>query len=555
MSTNTKVHVTNFLKQIIEADLASGKHRSIQTRFPPEPNGYLHIGHAKAICVNFSLAEEYKGKCNLRFDDTNPEKESVEFENAIKRDIEWLGFKWDGLFHASDYFEQLFQYAVKLIEQGDAYVCSLSADAVREYRGTMTEPGKNSPDRQRSITENLDLFTKMRDGVFSDGTYTLRAKIDMSHPNIVMRDPTLYRIRHVKHHRCGDKWKIYPMYDFAHCLSDAIEGVTHSNCSLEFQNNRFLYDWIIAKCQTPAVPHQYEFSRLNLNYTIMSKRFLKRLVDEKHVQGWDDPRMPTISGLRRRGYTPKALRVFSERIGLSKKDTVIDMGILEECIRDDLNTRAARTLCVLDPLKIIIENWPENEEQKITAAFSKESPGLGERSFFMTKEIYIERSDFMENPPADYHRLSPGAEVRLRYSYVIRCDKVIKNHNGEIESLICSYSPETFAGKPPADKRKVKGIIHWVSAKHNCDVEVRLYDRLFTCENPQAEKENFVNFLNPDSLKILKGAKAEPALEKSKIGELFQFERCGYFCVDPDSSPKGLIFNRSVTLKDTWQKN
>lgn len=556
MTQSPPAHHTNFIKHIIEEDLASGKHQSIQTRFPPEPNGYLHIGHAKAICVNFSLAEQYRGKCNLRFDDTNPLKENEEYERAIKEDIHWLGFKWDALHHTSDYFEHLYQYAMKLIKQGDAFVCSLSADDVRKTRGTMTEPGTNSPDRERSVEDNLKLFEKMRAGDFEDGAYTLRAKIDMAHPNIVMRDPALYRIRKVPHHRTGDTWPIYPMYDFAHCLSDAIEAVTHSLCSLEFQNNRPLYDWLVNKVETPAVPRQYEFSRLNLNYTVLSKRYLKQLVDEKHVSGWDDPRMPTICGLRRRGYTPASLRTFAERVGVSKKDSIIDMSILEECVRDDLGEIAPRIICVLEPIKVVITNWDSGTYKDIEAKVHQQYPDRGLRKFRFGKEIYIDAEDFSENPDPKFFRLAPGKEVRLRNGFVIRCDEVVKQADGTVQHLNCTYDADTFGGQKPADGRKVKGIIHWVLVEDAVDIEVRCYDRLFSVENPMADKEkSYLDYLNPESLSVLKHAKAEPTLKNSQLGSVYQFERLGYFALDcVESLEDHRIFNRVVTLKDGWGK-
>ncbi len=556
MATEAPTHHTNFIKQIIEEDLARGEYKAIKTRFPPEPNGYLHVGHAKSICLNFGLANEYKGSCNLRLDDTNPLKEDEEYENAIVEDIKWLGFSWDQKFHASDYYESFYNFAVTLIKQGHAYVCPLNADEIRSYRGDLTNPGKESPGRNRSITENLDLFSRMRAGEFVDGQYTLRGKIDMAHPNIVMRDPTFYRIRHTNHHRTGSSWCIYPMYDFAHCISDALEGITHSICTLEFQNNRPLYDWILEKLEFKNPPHQHEFSRLNLNYTIMSKRSLKRLVDENIVNGWDDPRMPTICGLRRRGYTPRSLRNFAERIGVSKKDTIIDMSILEETVRDDLNKSSPRALCVIDPLKVVIENFDSSESLELSAPNHQEQPEMGRRTLNFSREIYIEHDDFSENPPKGFHRLSLGGEVRLRYGFVIKCTGVVKDPSGHVIELKAQYYPETLGGKPLSDGRKVKGIIHWVDARSAREVEVRLYDRLFKVENPAADKDkDFTEFLNQDSLKVLPKARLEPHVEVSSTNaQAFQFERLGYFAVDPESKDNALIFNRVVTLKDTWSK-
>ncbi|MFW7379580.1 MAG: glutamine--tRNA ligase/YqeY domain fusion protein [Oligoflexus sp.] len=548
----------NFIRNIINEDIKSGKNGGqVVVRFPPEPNGYLHIGHAKSICFNFGLAQEYPGgKCYLRFDDTNPLKESEEYTNAIQRDISWLGFDWeDRLTFASDYFPKLYELARQLILDGKAFVCSLNAEQVREYRGTLTEPGKESPDRNRSIEENLDLFERMKKGEFPENTYTLRAKIDMSSGNINMRDPALYRIRKVKHHRTGDQWCIYPMYDYTHPISDALEGVTHSLCTLEFQDHRPLYDWFIENCRLEHKPQQIEFARLNVNYTITSKRKLKALVDGNYVSSWNDPRMPTISGLRRRGYTPAALRNFSERIGVSKKETVIDMSILEEEVRNDLNENALRTMVVIDPLKVVIENFPEDEVQEIEVANHPQKPELGSRKIHFSREIYIERDDFMEVHSKQFFRLAPGQDVRLRYGYVISCQQVIKDADGNIQELRCTYHPETFAGKKPADGRKVKGIIHWVSAAHATDIEVRLYDRLFLTENP-GSAENFLEQLNPNSLQIMPNAKAEAGLREAAPETLFQFERLGYFSADQeDHRPDRPVFNRTVTLRDTWSKD
>ncbi len=547
----------NFIRTIIEEDLKTNKYNGrVHTRFPPEPNGYLHIGHAKSICLNFGLAEEYKGLCNLRFDDTNPEKEDVTYIEAIKEDIRWLGFDWgDRLFYASDYFEQLYEYAVQLIRRGKAYVCDLTPEQIREYRGTPTRPGMESPYRNRSVEENLDLFRRMRDGEFKEGEKTLRAKIDMTSPNLNMRDPVIYRIKYAPHPRTGTKWCIYPTYDFAHCLSDSIEGITHSLCTLEFEDHRPLYDWFLDQLHVYH-PQQIEFARLNLSYTVMSKRMLSGLVRNGVVDGWDDPRMPTIAGLRRRGYTPEAIRDFCERIGVAKRNSMVDIALLEHCVRDDLNKRAQRVMGVLRPLKVIIENYPEDKEEELDAINNPEDPAMGTRKIPFSKEIYIEQDDFMEEPPKRFYRLAPGREVRLRYAYYIKCVDVIKDENGHIKEIICTYDPETKGGWAP-DGRKVKATLHWVSARHCIEAEVRLYDRLFIKEDPAdvEEDKNFLDYLNPESLIVLKRCYLEPSLKNAKPGERFQFERLGYFCVDTKDTKGGRpVFNRIVTLKDTWKK-
>jgi len=555
MSTNDNQASANFIRQIINNDLKENKNNGkVATRFPPEPNGYLHIGHAKSICLNFGIAAEYNGTCNLRFDDTNPEKESIEYMEAIKRDVQWLGFEWTELHHASDYFEQLYNYAVQLIEQGQAYVDSLSAEQIRAYRGTLTEPGKESPDRNRSAAENLDLFKRMRAGEFADGQYVLRAKIDMASPNINMRDPALYRIRRVHHHRTGDAWCIYPMYDYTHCISDAIEGITHSLCTLEFEDHRPLYDWVLDQLQTPCHPQQIEFARLQLEYTIVSKRKLNQLVTEKHVHGWDDPRMPTIAGLRRAGFTPKAIRDFCERIGLTKQNSWIEMGVLEYCIREDLNENALRAMAVLQPLRVVIENYPEDKTEQLEISNHPQRPELGKRNVPFSRVVLIEQDDFAEIPPPKFKRLIAGGEVRLRGSYVIKCKEIIKDAAGSIIELRCTYDPDTL-GKNP-EGRKVKGVIHWVSEQHASPAEVRLYDRLFTVPNPDNE-ENFLDTLNPDSLEVLKGCRVEASLANAQPENRYQFERTGYFCLDAVDSVEGkLVFNRTVTLREgAWEKN
>jgi len=555
MSTNDNQASANFIRQIINNDLKENKNNGkVATRFPPEPNGYLHIGHAKSICLNFGIAAEYNGTCNLRFDDTNPEKESIEYMEAIKRDVQWLGFEWTELHHASDYFEQLYNYAVQLIEQGQAYVDSLSAEQIRAYRGTLTEPGKESPDRNRSAAENLDLFKRMRAGEFADGQYVLRAKIDMASPNINMRDPALYRIRRMHHHRTGDAWCIYPMYDYTHCISDAIEGITHSLCTLEFEDHRPLYDWVLDQLQTPCHPQQIEFARLQLEYTIVSKRKLNQLVTEKHVHGWDDPRMPTIAGLRRAGFTPKAIRDFCERIGVTKQNSWIEMGVLEYCIREDLNENALRAMAVLQPLRIVIDNYPEDKTEQLEISNHPQRPELGKRKVPFSRVVLIEQDDFAEIPPPKFKRLIADGEVRLRGSYVIKCNEIIKDAAGNIIELRCTYDPDTL-GKNP-EGRKVKGVIHWVSEQHASPAEVRLYDRLFTVPNPDNE-ENFLDTLNPDSLEVLKGCRVEASLANAQPENRYQFERTGYFCLDAVDSVDGkLVFNRTVTLREgVWEKN
>jgi glutaminyl-tRNA synthetase len=546
----------DFIRSIVADDLAVGKHRGrVATRFPPEPNGYLHIGHAKSICLNFGIAEETGGTCNLRFDDTNPAKEDVEYVDAIKEDVEWLGFTWDALLFASDYFERLYEFAVALIRQNKAYVDSLNADEIRAHRGTLTEPGRNSPYRDRPVDENLDLFARMRRGEFADGAHVLRAKIDMGSPNLNMRDPTLYRIRHATHHRTGDAWCIYPMYDFAHPLSDALEQITHSICTLEFEDHRPLYDWLVAALIQRDRPQQIEFARLNLNYTVMSKRKLLQLVQHQHVTGWDDPRMPTIAGLRRRGYTPEALRHFCARIGVTKKENVIDMAQLEHSVREDLNLRAPRVMTVLQPLKVVITNYPDGQVEHVDVVNNPEDPAAGTRKVPFSRELYIERDDFMEEPPKKFFRLSPGREVRLRCAYFIRCTDVVKDDRGNITELRCTYDPATHGGDSP-DGRKVKATLHWVSAPHAVGVEVRLYDRLFAVEDPERGQEGRTLFdnLNPHSLEVLRECRAEPGLATARAGERFQFERLGYFCVDPDSRAGALVFNRTVSLRDTWAR-
>ena len=542
----------NFVRDIIDDDLKTNKFSGrVHTRFPPEPNGYLHIGHAKSICLNFGLARDYQGKCNLRFDDTNPTKEEMEYVESIERDVRWLGFNWDGLFFASDYFQQLYDYAVQLVRKGKAYVCDLNADQVRELRGTLTEPGKNSPYRDRSIEENLDLFQKMKNGEFPDGSRTLRAKIDMASPNLNMRDPVMYRVLRSTHHRTGDTWCIYPMYDWAHGQSDSIEGVTHSICTLEFEDHRPLYDWFVEELGIYH-PQQIEFARLNLTYTVMSKRRLLQLVQDGDVDGWDDPRMPTICGLRRRGFTPESLRMFADRIGVSKSESTVDVAFLEDCLRGDLNKRAARVMAVLHPVKVIIDNYPDGVVEELEAVNNPEDPTAGSRKVPFSKILYIEQDDFRENPPKKYFRLSPGTEVRLRYAYIVKCVGVVKDPNsGEITELHCTYDPETKSGSPQS-ARKVKGTIHWVSAAHALDAEARVYDRLFSVEDPGGE--NWKSSLNPNSLQIVSGCKIEPSLAQAKPQDRFQFERLGYFCVDDDSKAGTLIFNRTVTLRDTWAK-
>jgi len=546
----------DFIRQIIAKDLESGKHKKIITRFPPEPNGFLHIGHAKSICLNFGIAKENNSVCHLRFDDTNPGKESTEYVEAIKEDVHWLGFDWgEHLNFSSDYFDKLYDYAIQLIKLGKAYVCHLSSEEMRGYRGTLTEPGKDSPYRGRSVEENLQLLEQMKNGELEEGSCALRAKIDMSSANILMRDPVLYRLMKTSHHRTGDRWCIYPMYDFCHCLSDMIEGITHSLCTLEFENNRPLYDWILDTLNTPCHPRQYEFARLNINYTVMSKRKLLQLVEENHVQGWDDPRMLTISGLRRRGYTPAAIRNFCDSIGVGKRDSWIDMGVLENAVRDDLNVQAPRVLGVLKPLKVVITNYPKEKEEKLEAQNHPQNPEMGTRVLPFCRELYVEATDFMEDAPRKFFRLSVGREVRLRYAYLITCNEVIKDENGEVVELRCTYDPETRGGSAP-DGRKVKGTIHWVSARHGIRSQVRLCDRLFTVEHPDMDKEkDFKEFLNPDSLQILDNCILEPSLAAAAVEDRCQFERQGYFCLDSkEITPGKPVFNRIVTLRDIWAK-
>jgi len=553
------VESKDFIREIVAADVAAGKTGgTVITRFPPEPNGYLHIGHAKAICLDFGVAGEFGGHCNLRFDDTNPVKEDVEYVDSIKDDVEWLGFHWhDREYYASDYYEQLYGFAERLIQKGLAYVDSLSSDDMRAYRGTLIEPGTDSPYRTRGVDENLDLFRRMRAAEFPDGAHALRAKIDMRSPNITMRDPVLYRIRHADHHRTGRTWCIYPMYDFAHPLSDAIEGVTHSLCTLEYVDHRPLYDWVIEHCETPSTPRQYEFARLNLNYTIMSKRTLLQLVEQKHVNGWDDPRLPTISGLRRRGFTAEAIRDFCARVGVAKKENVIDVSLLEHCVREDLNRRAPRAMAVLHPLKLVLTNYPDGQVDELDMVNHPDDPSAGTRRVPFSREIYIERDDFMLDPPKKFFRLAPGREVRLRNAYLITCTHAIRNEAGEVVELRGTYDPATRGGDAP-DGRKVKATLHWVSAQHAADAEVRLYERLFTVEDPEgaATRANaeLATLLNPASLTVLQGCKVEAMLGRPAAGARYQFERLGYFAVDPDSRADAPVFNRTVSLKDAWAK-
>ena len=555
-NNSTPVVVTDFIRNIIREDLASGKHEQIVTRFPPEPNGHLHIGHAKSIHLNFGVANEFEGKCFMRFDDTNPVKEDEQYVEGILKDVRWLGYDWgESLTHASDYFEQLYEFAEELIQKGKAYVESLNADEIRKLRGTLTEGGKDSPFRERSVDENLNLFRKMRSGEFEDGSHVLRAKIDMSSPNINLRDPVLYRIRKVSHQRTADKWCIYPLYDFTHGLSDALEGVTHSLCTLEFEDHRPLYNWILKEVSAPCLPRQIEFSRLNLRYSVLSKRRLIQLVEEKHVESWDDPRMLTLSGLRRRGYPPAAIRLFCERIGISKSANNIEMNVLEDCAREELDKSSPRAMAVLRPLKVVITNYPENQIEEFEPARHPKNPEMGTRKVPFSREIYIDQEDFLEEPPPKYFRLAPGKEVRLRYAYVIRCDEVIYENDKVIE-LRCTYDKATRSGAK-AEGRKVKGIIHWVSVQHSVTAEVRLYDRLFATPYPGREdpEGNFIKDLNPESVEIISECKIEPSLLEAKPEDVFQFERVGYFCVDSKKSlPEKLVFNRTVTLKDTWSK-
>ncbi|NOY64112.1 MAG: glutamine--tRNA ligase/YqeY domain fusion protein [Nitrospirae bacterium] len=551
-----KKETLNFIEKIIEEDLETGKYGGrVHTRFPPEPNGYLHIGHAKSICLNFGIAEKYRGLCNLRFDDTNPLKEEEEYVRSIIEDVRWLGFDWgDRLYYASDYFDRLYECAVQLIKKGKAYVDDLSAEEIRRYRGTLTEPGRESPYRNRSVEENLELFERMRRGEFEEGQRVLRAKIDMASGNINMRDPVIYRIIKASHHRTGDRWCIYPTYDFAHPLSDSFEGITHSLCTLEFEDHRPLYDWFLDELELYH-PQQIEFARLNLSYTVLSKRKLTRLVEEGYVSGWDDPRMPTIAGMRRRGYTPEAIREFCDRIGVAKANSIVDFELLEHCLREDLNKRTQRVMVVLEPVKVVLTNYPEDKVEYLEAINNPEDPGAGTREVPFCRELYIEQDDFMEEPPKKFYRLAPGREVRLKHAYIIRCDRVIKDPStGKIKEIHCTYDPESKSGT--TRQRKVKATLHWVSVPHAIDVEVRLYDRLFRVPNPDNKKEcpDFTDCINPESLKILKACKAEPSLKGASPGERFQFLRLGYFCVDPDSTEDNLVFNRTVTLKDTWAK-
>jgi len=548
----------NFIHQIIEEELSKGKNAGrVHTRFPPEPNGYLHIGHAKSICLNFGTAAKYNGLANLRFDDTNPVKEDTEYVDSIMEDVRWLGFDWDDrLYYASDYFDQLYTWALQIIKNGKAYVDDLNAEQISEYRGTVTRPGKESPFRNRSVEENLDLFTRMKNGEFEDGSKVLRAKIDMAHPNMLMRDPIMYRIIHTDHHRTGDKWCIYPMYDYAHGQSDYLEGITHSICTLEFEVHRPLYEWYLNQvAEGEYRPRQIEFARLNLTYTVMSKRKLLQLVNENFVTGWDDPRMPTICGLRRRGYTPESLRNFAETIGIAKRDQLIDVALLEFCVREDLNKRSNRVMTVLNPVKLVLDNYPDGQVEELEAINNPEDPSAGYRKVQFSKELFIEREDFMENPGGKFFRLKPGGEVRLKYAYIIKCESVVKDSEGNITEIHCSYQEDTRSGMPNSNK-KVKGTLHWVSATHAVPVEVRLYDRLFATETPENVEEghDFKENLNPDSLKVIT-AFAESSVADSKAGDRYQFERLGYFCVDPDSTPAKLVFNRTVALKDTWSKS
>jgi glutaminyl-tRNA synthetase len=559
MTTTDSAPSPSFIRNIILEDLKANKNDGrVVTRFPPEPNGYLHIGHAKSICLNFGLAAENKGICHLRFDDTNPGKEDVEYVESIKSDVRWLGFDWgDHLYYTSDYFERLYDYAVELIKKGKAYVCSLSREEIREYRGTLTEPGTDSQYRGRSAEENLDLFERMRAGEFEDGSHVLRAKIDMASPNLNMRDPTLYRIRRAPHHRTGEKWCIYPLYDFSHCLSDSIEGITHSICTLEFEDNRPLYDWVLDELNVDCHPKQIEFARLNLSFTVLSKRKLVELVQQGHVTAWDDPRMPTISGLRRRGYTPEALRDFCERIGVAKRDSMVDMTLLEHCVRQDLNKKTPRVMAVLRPLRVVIENYPRDQVEELDAINNPEDASMGSRKVPFSRVLFIEQDDFQEDPPKKFFRLAPGREVRLRYAYYVTCVRVVKDEQtGDVVELHCTYDPQTRGGDSP-DGRKVKGTLHWVSAAHALEVEVRLYDHLFTKSNPGDEKDgtDFKTRLNPDSLEALTSCRVEPSLKGAAPGSRYQFERLGYFCVDSkDFSDEKLVFNRTVTLRDTWAK-
>jgi len=555
--SETEAQPSDFIRDLVAADLRVGKNEGrVCTRFPPEPNGYLHIGHAKSICLNFGIAQQFDGLCNLRFDDTNPSKEEVEYVESIINDVRWLGFDWGSrLFYASDYFEQMYEYAVHLVREGKAFVCDLTADQVRDYRGTLIEPGKESPNRNRRVVENLDLFQRMRAGQFPDGARTLRAKIDMASPNINMRDPVLYRILHAEHHRTGDKWCLYPMYDYAHPISDALEGITHSICTLEFEDHRPLYDWTLDNLPVPCHSQQIEFARLNLSYTVMSKRKLLKLVNEGRVAGWDDPRMPTLAGMRRRGYPAEAIRHFCERIGVGKRENLVDLALLEYCVREDLNRRAPRVMGVLRPLKVVLDNYPEGRVEELEAVNNPEDPAAGSRKVPFSRVLYLEREDFLEEPPKKFYRLAPGREVRLRYAYFIKCVQVVKDAAGEVVELRCTYDPETRGGYAP-DGRQVKATLHWVSASHAVPAEVRLYDRLFTRPEPGAEHGgDFLADINPNSLEVLPSCRLEPSLAGAAPGSFYQFERQGYFCADlKDSAPGALVFNRTVTLKDPWAR-
>jgi glutaminyl-tRNA synthetase len=555
MNTDNAVTPTNFIRNIVIQDLENGSHKEIVTRFPPEPNGHLHIGHAKSICLNFGLPAEFGGRVNLRFDDTNPLKENEDFMRAIMEDVRWLGFEWDNMFHASDYFQQLYEFALHLIRTGKAYVEELTADEIRSYRGTLTEPGRESPFRDRPVEESLDLFQRMKAGEFEDGKFVLRARIDMASPNINMRDPVVYRIRNASHHRTGDEWHIYPMYDWAHGISDAIEGVTHSLCTLEFEDHRPLYDWFLDNIPAPCHPRQIEFARGNLDYTVMSKRRLRELVEDGYVSGWDDPRMPTLAGLRRRGFTPEAIRAFWTELGISKTESIIPMSVLENAVRNDLNVRAPRTMAVLDPLKVILTNFPEGETEWLEAPVHPQNEAMGTRQVALTREIWIERSDFMEDPPGKFFRLKPGGEVRLRNAFIVECTKVIKNEKGDVVELHCRFDPESRSGLPGASRR-VKGTIHWVSSEHGVPVEVRLCDRLFTVPNPLGEKDrDYREFLNPHSLDVIRNAIVEVSVAEGSPGDFYQFERTGYFCHDEaDSVPGRPVLNRIVTLRDSWAR-
>jgi len=545
----------HFIEAIIREDIKNHKNKGmVATRFPPEPNGFLHIGHAKSICLNFGMAGKFDGKCNLRFDDSNPAKEKQVYIDSIQSTVNWLGFEFGTPYYASDYFDRLYEFAVELIQKGKAYVCSLAPEEIREYRGTLTEPGKNSPFRDRSVEENLDLFTRMKAGEFEEGRHTLRAKIDMASPNINLRDPIIYRVKKASHPRTGTKWCIYPMYDFTHSLSDALEGITHSLCSLEFEDHRPLYDWILDVLDTPCHPQQIEFARLNINYTVLSKRKLQKLVEEGHVDGWDDPRLPTLEGIRRRGYTPEAIRNFCDLIGVSKKDSRVDMGLLESCLRNDLNERAQRAMAVLKPLKLTIKNYPEGQTETLEAANHPQKEEMGKRPVTFSREIFIEQDDFMEDPPKKFFRLGPGREVRLRYAYLVTCTNVVKDESGRVTELICTYDPATKGGNTP-DGRKVKGTLHWVNAQDCLEADVRLYDRLFKDENPEQDKQDFIENLNPASLEELKGCRLEKSLGQALPEKVYQFERLGYFCLDSKAGAVGRpVFNRTVTLKDTWAK-